>query len=88
MADTKPQTQTYTMPFLWSIQLGETLQVVLISKDEKVRIVYVHASRAKEVEVDQSKKTITVDVEQMGNFKDVEFTKNLQVLRFSQPKYK
>lgn len=80
------QRTMYTMSYLWSKQLGETFQAVLVSKDDKVRVVYVHSSRAKEVVVDQTKKTISVDVEMMGNFKDVEYTKNLQILRFSAPK--
>jgi len=78
--------QKYTIPYLVLIQKGDTAQLVIVSKDEKVRIVYVHATRNREVEIDQKAKTITFDVEQMGNFKDVEYTRNLQVLRFSPPK--
>lgn len=77
---------TYTLPILWSKQLGDKMQIVSVSKEDKLRIIFVHASRSKEVEIDNEKKTITMDVEQMANFKPVEFIPNTQILRITPAK--
>jgi len=77
--------QWYALPYLHMVVLGDTTQFVCTTPKGKVLIIYVHLTRQTEVKVDDKAGTISIEVERMADFKDVEFTKNLAMLRYSNP---
>jgi len=85
MAD-KADSSKYSIPFVHQYRTGQNEAFVCTPPKGGLWLIFVNDVRAREVEVDQAKKTISIDVDRMADFQQVEFVGGLRVLRFSAPK--